>query len=44
MADLVIRNANIVDGTGQPGQQGDVAVTGDTITAVGPRLDERGRA
>src|SRR3954467_14273496 len=43
MADLVIRNATIVDGTGQPGTTGDVAVTGDIITAVGPHLDERGR-
>ena len=43
MADLVIRNATIVDGTGQPGSHGDVAVTGDTITAVGSHLDERGR-
>src|SRR3954454_9852329 len=43
MADLVIRNATIVDGTGQPGTQGDVAITGETITAVGPHLDEQGR-
>ena len=42
MADLVIRNATIVDGTGAPAVHGDVAVTADTITAVGPRLDERG--
>jgi N-acyl-D-aspartate/D-glutamate deacylase len=43
MPDLVIRNATIVDGTGQPGVHGDVAVTGDLITAVGPHLDERGQ-
>jgi N-acyl-D-aspartate/D-glutamate deacylase len=43
MADLVIRNATIVDGTGQPRTQGDVAVTGDIITAVGPHLDEGGQ-
>src|SRR5215207_3521951 len=42
MADLVIRNASIVDGTGSPARHGDVAVTGDTITAVGPNLDEHG--
>ena len=42
MADLVIRNATIVDGTGAPAAHGDVAVTADTITAVGPHLDERG--
>src|SRR5947209_20559032 len=42
MADLVIRNATIIDGTGSPGQHGDVAVTGSLITAVGPRLEDRG--
>ena len=35
MADLVIRNGTIVDGTGAPPFRGDVAVTGSTITAVG---------
>jgi N-acyl-D-amino-acid deacylase len=35
MADLVIRNGTIVDGTGAPPYQGDVAVTGSTITDVG---------
>ncbi|MFZ4721185.1 MAG: N-acyl-D-amino-acid deacylase family protein, partial [Ilumatobacteraceae bacterium] len=34
--DLVIRNAFLVDGTGQPGHHADVAVDGDTITAVEP--------
>ncbi len=34
-ADLAIRNARIVDGTGSPAFEGDVAVTGDRITAVG---------
>src|ERR1700712_4124789 len=33
--DVVIRNGTIVDGTGAPGRQGDVAVDGDRITAVG---------
>ena len=32
--DLVIRNAHLVDGSGQPGRDADVAVDGDTITAV----------
>jgi len=40
-ADLVIRNGTVVDGTGAPPVRGDVAVTGDTITAVG-EVDERG--
>jgi N-acyl-D-aspartate/D-glutamate deacylase len=34
MADLVIRNARIVDGTGAPAFDGHVAVEGDRITAV----------
>jgi N-acyl-D-aspartate/D-glutamate deacylase len=34
-ADLVIRNASIVDGTGAPAFNGDVAVKGDRIVAVG---------
>ena len=33
--DLVIRNGQIVDGTGNPSYEGDVAVDGDTITALG---------
>jgi N-acyl-D-aspartate/D-glutamate deacylase len=41
--DLVIRNATLVDGTGAAPTVADVAVTGDRITAVGPRLDGRGR-
>lgn len=34
-ADLVIRNATIVDGTGAPARLGDVAVTDGKISAVG---------
>lgn len=37
-ADLVIRNARIIDGTGGPSFQGDVAIRDDRITAVGPGL------
>ncbi len=33
--DLIIRNANIIDGTGAHGRAGDVAVSGDRIDAVG---------
>ena len=33
--DLVIRNGLIVDGTGAPAHPGDLAIDGDTITAVG---------
>lgn len=35
MFDLVIRGANVIDGTGAPARTVDVAVTGDRITAVG---------
>jgi N-acyl-D-amino-acid deacylase len=34
-ADLVFRNARIVDGTGTPAREGAVAVTEGRITAVG---------
>jgi N-acyl-D-aspartate/D-glutamate deacylase len=43
MADLVLRNATIVDGTGAPRRRGDVAVTGELITAVETRIEDRGR-
>ncbi len=35
MFDLIIRNGYILDGSGQPGFPGDVAVHGDRIAAVG---------
>ena len=40
--DLVIRNAQIVDGTGSDAFPGDIAVDGDTISAIGT-VKERGR-
>ena len=40
--DLVIRNGNLIDGTGDAPFRGDLAIDGDTITALG-RVDERGR-
>jgi N-acyl-D-amino-acid deacylase len=40
--DLVIRNAQIIDGTGRPRFAGDIGVTGDTITAVGQIGDAAG--
>jgi N-acyl-D-amino-acid deacylase len=39
--DLVVRNGLIVDGSGSPGQFGDLAVDGDRITAMG-QLDSGG--
>jgi N-acyl-D-amino-acid deacylase len=37
--DLVIRNGRIIDGTGSPWYRGDVAVRGDTVTRIAPRID-----
>jgi imidazolonepropionase-like amidohydrolase len=34
----LIRGAHVLDGTGAPAAQADVLITGDRITAVGPRL------
>jgi N-acyl-D-amino-acid deacylase len=38
MADLVIRGGSVVDGTGAPARQADVAIEGDRIAAIGPGL------
>jgi N-acyl-D-aspartate/D-glutamate deacylase len=49
--DLVIRGGNVIDGTGRPAFRGDVAIDGDSITAVGEvtapgkrEIDARGHA
>lgn len=39
MTDIIIRNAMIIDGTGSVGTTGDLAVTGDRISAIGAALD-----
>ena len=36
--DLLIRNGRVVDGTGAPWRRADVAVRGDAIVAVAPRI------
>ena len=36
MLDLLIRNGTVIDGTGAPRRPADVAIQGDTITAVEP--------
>ena len=41
--DLLIRNGRLVDGTGAPWRRADVAVRGDTIVAVAPRLEGTAR-
>ena len=40
MHDLVIRGGKIVDGSGEPAYEGDIAVDGDRITAVGSDVGE----
>ena len=35
---LLIRGGTVVDGSGSPGQAADVAIEGERIAAVGPRL------
>jgi N-acyl-D-amino-acid deacylase len=37
--DLLIRNGTIYDGSGDAPYKGDLAVTGDRVVAVGPRLE-----
>jgi dihydroorotase/N-acyl-D-amino-acid deacylase len=37
--DLILKNARIVDGTGQPATTGDVGIRGDTIGQVAARID-----
>ena len=39
-ADLILRGGVIIDGTGRPRFQADLAITGDRITAIGARLTE----
>jgi N-acyl-D-aspartate/D-glutamate deacylase len=36
--DLVIRNGMVIDGTGSPGYEADVAIDGETIAAIGKNL------
>jgi N-acyl-D-amino-acid deacylase len=38
MADLILRGGTIIDGTGRPRYPADVAVAGDRIAAIGPKL------
>src|SRR5712691_272076 len=37
--DLLIKNGRIVDGTGSPWYRGELAVRGDTIARIAPRID-----
>ena len=42
MADLIIRNGSVVDGTGAAPRYADVAITGGRITEIGEAIDGRG--
>ena len=42
-ADLIVRGATVIDGTGRPGFRGDIAVSGGKILAVGDCGGLRGR-
>lgn len=39
--DVIIAGGTVVDGTGRPGFLADVAITGPTITAIGPNLQRQ---
>lgn len=41
--DIVLRNGMIYDGSGATPIQGDVAINGDKIVAVGPNIPEKGK-
>ena len=41
--DLVIRGGTVFDGSGREGRELDVAITGDKISAIGPRIAASGR-
>lgn len=40
-ADLILRGGVVIDGSGQPRFQADLAITGDRVTGIGSRLRER---
>ena len=39
MYDLLVKNGTVIDGTGAPAYQADVAVRGDTVVAIGRQLE-----
>ena len=39
MFDILIKNGEVIDGTGEPRQRVDIGIEGDKITAVEPRLE-----
>src|SRR4051794_35576282 len=41
--DIILRNGTLYDGSGEPGQPGDLAITGQMLAAFGDLKDARGR-
>jgi N-acyl-D-amino-acid deacylase len=44
MLDIVIRGGTVFDGAGTPGVEGDVAIAGGRIAAIGRRISEPARS
>ena len=42
MMDLIIRNAQLVDGSGKPAKEGDLGIKDDRIAGMGDLSQERG--
>ena len=38
MYDYLIRGGNLIDGSGSPGRQADIAISGDRIAAIGESI------
>jgi N-acyl-D-amino-acid deacylase len=38
--DLILKNARVIDGTGGPSPTADLAIRGDTIARIAPRIDD----
>jgi len=41
--DLLIKNARVLDGTGEPAYRADIAVRGDTILRIAPQIDAQAK-
>ena len=39
--DLLISEGTVIDGTGRPGFRADIAITGDRIAAIEPKLSHK---
>ena len=41
--DILVKNGNVIDGTGAPGRRADVAISGGKIVAVEKRIPEKAK-